>query len=1556
MSQVLVKTRHRAFSAAVSVAALLLVFQSVSTQDMEGLVETDSDAPAGDEDVDADLKEPELLLYVPFDGSTDGFTPGWIEKSLARRNRAPLPQAFAPGIVGKALAGGEGAIYPIHGCIRPEAGSLSLWFHWDAGRKEGNFGSFISFDVLPIGPGHDGLKSIRGDGRWHHILAVWEREKTSLRLFLDGKLVSEETLAKAFFRAPPLDENGKPLPVSHALSVGVGLPGLLDEVYIWDYPLDEPTARAAYERGMKGLTSWPAEKLPRPRVWRAEAALRSAGVTRPALKGLSPPSLPPEETPGHATRHRYSLNGIWRCQPVGWTEYVPTSTSTSKAFFAQRAQLAEWGVLPDSWMLVSVPGDWRLKGDPPPRWFGSALDGYDAAWFEREVEVPAAWKGQAVYLGIHGGVSGEPTFVFVNSKCVGELFGDEAFPLELSDALDCGKSNRLSLLVGNPEFPNSAAAGNVWLLMHDARGPLLGHTLVTPQEGPESLDCTLEIQSHAQEEKVVELEALVWPDSHPDAERVSLGRPKISLTPNSERWYPFSVRFPHPHRWNPEDAFLYGLVVRVYSEDGRLLDESTPVRFGFRTFAAAGRDILLNGKPVHLRGMSHNGGGPANGGFEFKKKIGLNADRNLAGYMPEHDDAWLSECDEAGWLQCYHVNFNFYWRDSQDASERDFFWRKMRLLWNHPSLVAWFVWGNGYVPGPHGHPRQIGATPGVDYEPDLPEVKKAYAARDEYHRYLPGRLFFFYRLGLGGDVRGIMHYMGWGIPLQAREEWPRYWAEHCGEPFLLAEGDLPMFFNDLLWQWGRGFNKELVAGSNAAAEHAARYFGEEAYQDLSLNFAKTQDLMDHFKSFKEKPKAEWGPEAAPQDPLKGQEAGQQKRGDGKLETSELKIEEKKGQNVPGQSPDPTPETSEGQWSAASSEEGSGDVAFVPEFVPPVRTRLKALAMRRVLSSWRVWGMSYLVHVCLKPDELRGEGPRGLNALGEVAARYNHPLLFILAGPPEDFTRKDHAFTSGEKVQKQILVRNDHFSPVQVKTRWRVHDLDSGEEITQGEAAFDVDVGALHRQTVEFAAPAARTKRRLRLSAAGTVQERPLPEENFDLQVFPEQAAFRPAAARVGLIDTVGHTAKLLGQMGQPFIRLDEGGGLPPLDLLVIGRCTYSQALLERLKGMRFSEKVRQGMNVLCFEQTQRWVMGLLVEHFDLRNAFIRRGRSPLFDGLSSEDLADWRGASDLIDAYPDWDRTRDYTQGNFSKHGMGNEFGQGRFYHWSNNGMVSTYCIHKPQVGNNQVMMDAGFDLLYTPLLEQRLGRGRILFCQLDVTNRYGTDPVASRLVERLLLHYSKPVPGPERSLQYLGNEQGRQFLEDLGYAPETVGGPEDPLDAGAVLALDLRAFDAMPFQQKLEEFVKAGGILVVLPFSKSDSTRALPVRIQRRDRQVHLTRHVAEEPLFEGLAISDFFWRRALPMTTLDCDSPGSWVADSGALARIPCQKGQIVFCQIDPRVFEWGWQSGKATRIWTTLLGNLGVVSRFEFDPFKEGTETQGLVYRQPTLPFDPDAHVVW
>jgi hypothetical protein len=121
-----------------------------------------------------------------------------------------------------------------------------------------------------------------------------------------------------------------------------------------------------------------------------------------------------------------------------------------------------------------------------------------------------------------------------------------------------------------------------------------------------------------------------------------------------------------------------------------------------------------------------------------------------------------------------------------------------------------------------------------------------------------------------------------------------------------------------------------------------------------------------------------------------------------------------------------------------------------------------------------------------------------------------------------------------------------------------------------------------------------------------------------------------------------------------------------------------------------------------------------------------------------------------------------------------------RVWRNGNDGNIASVIIEKPSRGDWLPILDCGFDLQYSPLLECREGQGRIVFCQLDVTQRTLPEPAAERVCRNLLRSLATAKPAAERAAYYAGAKEGAAFLTHLGVNFIPYSG--QPLDSGSVL------------------------------------------------------------------------------------------------------------------------------------------------------------------------------
>ena len=248
--------------------------------------------------------------------------------------------------------------------------------------------------------------------------------------------------------------------------------------------------------------------------------------------------------------------------------------------------------------------------------------------------------------------------------------------------------------------------------------------------------------------------------------------------------------------------------------------------------------------------------------------------------------------------------------------------------------------------------------------------------------------------------------------------------------------------------------------------------------------------------------------------------------------------------------------------------------------------------------------------------------------------------------------------------------------------------------------------------------------------------------------------------------------------------------------------------------------------------------------------------------------------------------------------------------------------IEKPACGDFLPILDGGYSLQYSPLMEYREGKGAVIFCQMDVTARTEADPAASWLVESLLSYAFSWKPVDRRTILYAGKAAGRKHLERAGFTVE-------PYSAGAlkpdrVLVVAPGSGTALAADKDaIATWLEQDGRVLALGLDSAEANKFLPVKIETR-----LAEHIgtyfeppaANSPL-AGVGPADVHNRdpRNVPLVT-----GGARTVGDGVLAT--ALEGRVVFCQIAPWQFDIKQQNTNRTFRRTSclvsrLLGNLGV-----------------------------------
>jgi beta-glucuronidase len=237
--------------------------------------------------------------------------------------------------------------------------------------------------------------------------------------------------------------------------------------------------------------------------------------------------------------------------------------------------------------------------------------------------------------------------------------------------------------------------------------------------------------------------------------------------------------------WRPEDSHLYE--VEIAAETDRVVDE-----IGFRSIEVRGGEILLNGDPIFLRGISAHEEAPFRGGrahsaedartlLGWVKELGGNFIR-LAHYP--HNEAMVREADRMGVLVWSEipVYWTISWGNARTlASAKQQLTEMIERDRNRAAVILWSVANETPVSGA----RTAFLVDLVETARRLDPSRLVTAAL-EAHYEGEGTLVIDDPLGEHLDVIAANEYLGWydGLP----EKCDRIsWRTPYGKPLIMSE-------------------------------------------------------------------------------------------------------------------------------------------------------------------------------------------------------------------------------------------------------------------------------------------------------------------------------------------------------------------------------------------------------------------------------------------------------------------------------------------------------------------------------------------------------------------------------------------------------------------------------------------------------------------------------------------------------------------------------------------------------------------------------------------------
>ena len=374
-------------------------------------------------------------------------------------------------------------------------------------------------------------------------------------------------------------------------------------------------------------------------------------------------------------RSRFSLDGQWRF----WMD--PDELRSPSALDSD----------PES-LLINVPAPWQSHSPELRNYMG-------VGWYQRLIELPGAWfEHKAIILGF--GAVDYLAEVWLNGIKVGEHEGGYLpFEFDVTHAVRPGQ-NMVTVRVADPLdlFPEIPHGKQSWY------GQISGLWQPVWIEG-RSFTHILRVRITPQGEQVNVEVALNHELAPEDTLRFEIISPHAEIVSQAHsRDQQISLHVKSPLVWDVDSPHLYTLQVSLWHADFQEIDRIHET-FGFRTIQTRDGEILLNGRPIYLRGALDQDYYPdliytpptvefIEDQFQKAKTMGLNC---LRTHIKIADPRYYAAADRLGLLIWSELP---NWEVLTPASRQRAYETLTGMIerdWNHPSIIIWTIinesWG-----------------------------------------------------------------------------------------------------------------------------------------------------------------------------------------------------------------------------------------------------------------------------------------------------------------------------------------------------------------------------------------------------------------------------------------------------------------------------------------------------------------------------------------------------------------------------------------------------------------------------------------------------------------------------------------------------------------------------------------------------------------------------------------------------------------------------------------------------------------------------------------------
>lgn len=457
-------------------------------------------------------------------------------------------------------------------------------------------------------------------------------------------------------------------------------------------------------------------------VWEDPSRQHEGLVEPHATMMVYPDSESAEKLDRETSPWFLSLNGDWH---FNW---VPKPADRPIGFQADDFDVSGWDTIavPSS---VEVQGygvpiytnvKYPFKPTDPPH---IPHDDNPVSSYRRDIQAPADWDGREVFLTFEGvssffyvWLNGEKLGFNKDSRTTAEFnITEHLRPGRNTLAVEVYRYNDGSYLEDQDFWRLSGIFREVYL-WSTPKVHLRDFELHTPlDEGYKDgqLKLTAWIRNFGDSSEAAKLTAtLIDPDGGILFEDLKIGAERIEAGKQAK--ITSSTPIPNPQKWSAENPALYTLLISQLDETGAVR-EVIPWRVGFRTSEIKDGKLMVNGKPILLKGVNRHEINPETGYVvsreDMIEDILLMKQNNINAVRTSHypnDPQWYALCDEYGLYVVDEANIESHGMGYGEKSlAKDPAWgpahmdRTVRMVErdkNHASVIIWSLGneaGNG---------------------------------------------------------------------------------------------------------------------------------------------------------------------------------------------------------------------------------------------------------------------------------------------------------------------------------------------------------------------------------------------------------------------------------------------------------------------------------------------------------------------------------------------------------------------------------------------------------------------------------------------------------------------------------------------------------------------------------------------------------------------------------------------------------------------------------------------------------------------------------------------